>query len=155
MLTTNQNSLEYACSVISVCDALLLETSYKNKSSGNLDTIIGGDERAFVVNRLEKVLRHVIDIFGDAYIPSSFYIDNDGVCGFSLSFRDRVISDMLDKANFLDALMNDYIVLYIKNDWNALMGEPSLDKVSDAEIWKSINSLFSYKYAQSYEVEEV
>lgn len=155
MLAVNKDSLEYTCSITSVCDALLLDTSYKNKNSEWLDNVISDDERAFVVNRLEKALHHVVDIFGDAYIPTSLYIDNDGACGFSISFSDRVISDALYKTEVLDVMMTHYIVSYIKNEWYVLLGDVTENETSNEELWRSINSLFSYKYVPSYEIEEV
>lgn len=155
MFVINKDSLEYSCSVVSVCDALLLETSYQNSCKGDIDHIISGDNRAFVVNRLDKVLRRVIAVFGDAYIPSSFYTDKEDMCGFSVSFTDRAVGDMLHQIPFLDAMINDYIVSYIKNDWNVLMGSISESEISNEELWRSVNALFSYKYGSSYEIKEV
>lgn len=155
MFTVKKDSLAYSCSVVSVCDALLLDTSYQNSIIGDVNCIIDGDNRIFVVNRFEKALRSVIDIFGDAYVFASLYIDEDGTCGFSVMFSDRIIADNLHKMEALDTMITDYIVSFIKNDWEVLLRGIPATKISNEALWKSVNSLFSYKNVPSYKIKEV
>lgn len=153
MLTINKNILEYTCDISHILERLFMDSSYQNGDDAN--KIICEDKRCFVVNRLEKSLYNVVDVFGDAYTPSSLYIDNDGVCGFFASVQDRVISDMPHALEPLDVLITDYIISYINRDWHELLGTKLDVKIEVDKLWQSVNRLFLYKSAKSYVVEEV
>lgn len=154
MLEIKEGLLEYTCSVASISEILLMDTSYKYRN-GVSENIISDDERAFAVNRLEKALRKVADIFGDAYKPSSLFIDDAGICGLSIFYSDRIIADRPDRKDALDAMINDYIISFVKNEWYALMGDSPEKEVSGTELWNAANDLFSYKYVPSCEIKEV
>ncbi|MEG1554807.1 MAG: hypothetical protein RR363_07280, partial [Rikenellaceae bacterium] len=67
MFVVNGNGLKYSWTIESICEILLLDTSYKEKSNVTSDAILSSDEREFVLNRVEKALLAVVRVFGDAY----------------------------------------------------------------------------------------
>ncbi|MEG2282727.1 MAG: hypothetical protein RSB93_05810 [Rikenellaceae bacterium] len=155
MFVVNGNGLKYSWTIESICEILLLDTSYKEKSNVTSDAILSSDEREFVLNRVEKALLAVVRVFGDAYVTSSLFVDRKGSCGFETSLKDRAIADIPVKMEILDILIRDYVVSYVKGEWEVLLKGTISQNVSLSELFENVNPLFSYKCSKSYEIKGV